>query len=101
MLRLSGKGLCLVVLLAALTTASRAIPRVLTEATGTVNDATAVFVLRQTALRPGPRVLPRKANTLSLICLHSNNLELFPMFSGVLQQTAGQDRLRLLTTRRE
>ncbi len=101
MFRLSGKRLCLLVLLAALATAIRAIPRVLAEVHGASNDATAVFVLRQSDSRPAHRVLPRKAGAQSLICLNSNNLELFPMFSGVLQSRAGQQRLRLLGARRE
>jgi hypothetical protein len=101
MLRLSGKRLCLVVLLAALATAIRAIPRVLTEVHGASNDATAVFVLRQIDSKPAHRVLPRKDSTQSLICLNINSLELFPMFSGMLQQRAGRDRLRLLGAQRE
>jgi hypothetical protein len=101
MLRLSGKRLCCVVLLAALAVAMRAIPRVLNESSGTSNDATAVFTLDQTAPTPRLRLAPRKANCLSLICLHSNDLELFPMFSGMLQRRAGRDRLRLLGAQRE
>ena len=101
MRRLSGKRLCLVVLVAALAVAVRAIPRVLTESSGTSNDVTAVFTLRQAVPRPGLRLAPRKANPLFFISFHSNDLGLFPMFSGGLQQRADRDRLRLLGAQRE
>jgi hypothetical protein len=101
MLRLSGKLFGLVVLLAAMTTAARAIPRVLTACAGTPNDATAVFTLRQAVPGPVSQSTPRKATPPGFLCLHSHNLELFPMFSGMLQQRAGQDRLCLLRAQRE
>jgi len=90
----------LAVLLAALAVGVRAIPRLLTESRGTSNDVTAMFTLRHAVPRPGLRLAPRKS-PLSFIRLYSNDLGLFPMFSGMLQQRAGRDRLRLLGAQRE
>jgi hypothetical protein len=101
MLRLSGRYLCLVVVMAALTMAARAIPRVLTGAAGASNDSTAVFTLQRSAPRPKARLLSRKLNSFGFAIFHSDSLELFPMFSCTLQRWAGEDRLQLLGAQRE
>lgn len=99
MLKVSGARLCWAVLLTVLTTATRAIPRVLTEASGVSNSATAVFVLRGASLKTAPRQSICSTNVL--ICPNPNRLDLFPGFSGMLQQEIGKNRLRLLEEQRE
>lgn len=101
MLKLSGARLCWVVLFTMLATATRAIPRVLSEVKGASSDVTSVFVVRHTSTRPATRLLPRCTGLVSLICLNPNHLELFPRFSGMLQQRTGKNRLRLLEAQRE
>jgi len=99
MLKLSGARLCWVVLFTVLATATRAIPRVLTEAKGISDSATAVFVLRPASTRPGSRQL--SCNTTAIICPYSHHRERFPRFSGMLQQQTGKKRLHFLETQRE